>query len=121
MDAHRRPTYEPALLGGALGGPAFMRLALYFDSQIGICLLAAVSLNFLPQNLHWILSSTSSLASYDGLKLEAPPPPEDDYYAGFPTAFLNCMLYSFHLGILPLAAEPAPACEADCLAGILGL
>lgn len=85
-----------------------MRLALYFYSQSGMCLLAAVSLNFLPQNLQGILSSMASLASILGLKLEAPPPPPEEFTG--PTAYLNCMLYSFHLGIfLPEGSAAPPA------------
>ena len=47
--SQRLPPYDAPLFG-ALGGPAFIRLALCLDSHSGIWRAAAVSLNFLPQN-----------------------------------------------------------------------
>jgi hypothetical protein len=38
--------------------------------------------------------------SYEGLKLEAPPPPLLGSSLA-PIAYLNCIDYSFHFGILP--------------------
>ena len=75
----------------------------------------------------------ASLASIEGLKLDAAPPPIPPLsaadFAG-PTACLNYILYNFHLGIAPLgfyydalvgvaaAALPAPLPLAP---GIFGL
>ena len=47
-----------------------------------------------------------------GLKFEAPPPPASDLFTG-PTAYLNYMLYSFHLGIFLGAPSSAPPPAAE--------
>lgn len=70
----------------------FFGSCLDFVSQNGICLYAAVWLNFLPQNLHCtILHSVASFSSFDiGLP-----------FAAFMLA-RNAKLSAFHLGIFPL-------------------
>ena len=73
---------------------------------------AVFSANLRPQNSQRTLSSAGSEASNDGLKFEAPPPP--DGFTG-PTAYLNCVDWSFHFGIFlgsfyaDEAAAPAEA------------